>query len=211
MRKKYFLVSLIFLPFLFTSCIDYVQTISYKDGKYQMYYKVTLSKMIFAMGDEDPDEMFESIDEDTIGDLPEGIEVNSVNTDLEVGAEYRFSIDPRTTDETEQSFLPRVSGEKIFVPFLLGEEDSSFVDSNSSSDDMGKAMTEAMLSSAKCRVIISKKILPSISKAYFKGIAGSDFVIPLYDYGEDYCLEIPFIILFEKSSYDFNKIVIVSE
>ena len=76
-----------------------MQSITYKDGKYQMYYKVTLSKVLFALGDEDPEEIFESFDEDTLEDLPENVDVKPVNTDLEVGAEFSLSIDPKTTDE----------------------------------------------------------------------------------------------------------------
>ena len=119
MRKLLRLLPLLFILFLFTSCIDYVQSITYKDGKYQMYYKVTLSKVLFALGDEDPEEIFESFDEETLEDLPENVDVKPVNTDLEVGAEFTLSIDPKTTDETEKSFLPTVAGNKCFIPFLL--------------------------------------------------------------------------------------------
>ena len=73
MRKLLRLLPLLLIPLLFTSCIDYVQSITYKDGKYQMYYKVTLSKVLFALGDEDPEEIFESFDEDALEDLPENV------------------------------------------------------------------------------------------------------------------------------------------
>lgn len=41
MRKLLRLLPLLLILFLFTSCIDCVQSVTYKDGKYQMYYKVT--------------------------------------------------------------------------------------------------------------------------------------------------------------------------
>lgn len=209
LRKLLHLLPLLLIPLLFTSCIDYVQSITYKDGKYQMYYKVTLSKVLFALGDEDPEEIFESFDEDTLEDLPENVDVKPVNTDLEVGAEFSLSIDPKTTDETEKSFLPTVAGNKCFIPFLLGDKDSSIADAMKSDDNEAQGIAEAIMSSAKCRVMISKKVIPSIEIAYFEGRGSQNYSIPVFDYGESYCLEIPFIVLFESGMYKFDKIVIL--
>ena len=209
MRKLLRLLPLLLIPLLFTSCIDYVQSITYKDGKYQMYYKVTLSKVLFALGDEDPEEIFESFDEDTLKDLPENVDVKPVNTDLEVGAEFSLSIDPKTTDETEKSFLPTVAENKCFIPFLLGDKDNSIADAMKSDDNEAQGIAEAIMSSAKCRVMISKKVIPSIEIAYFEGRGSQNYSIPLFDYGESYCLEIPFIVLFESGMYKFDKIVIL--
>lgn len=209
LRKLLRLLPLLLIPLLFTSCIDYVQSITYKDGKYQMYYKVTLSKVLFALGDEDPEEIFESFDEDTLKDLPENVDVKPVNTDLEVGAEFSLSIDPKTTDEIEKSFLPTVAGNKCFIPFLLGDKDSSIADAMKSDDNEAQGIAEAIMSSAKCRVMISKKVIPSIEIAYFEGRGSQNYSIPLFDYGESYCLEIPFIVLFESGMYKFDKIVIL--
>ena len=209
LRKLLHLLPLLLIPLLFTSCIDYVQSITYKDGKYQMYYKVTLSKVLFALGDEDPEDIFESFDEDTLKDLPENVDVKPVNTDLEVGAEFSLSIDPKTTDEIEKSFLPTVAGNKCFIPFLLVDKDSSIADAMKSDDNEAQGIAEAIMSSAKCRVMISKKVIPSIEIAYFEGRGSQNYSIPLFDYGESYCLEIPFIVLFESGMYKFDKIVIL--
>ena len=46
-------VSVLLICLFFTSCVDYVQSISYIKGNYKMYYKVTLSKVLFAMFDEE--------------------------------------------------------------------------------------------------------------------------------------------------------------
>ena len=69
------------------------------------------------MMDEDPEEIFRGFDEEALGEVPENASVSPVNTDLEVGAEFKFGIDPKTTDETEKSFLPTVAGKKCFIPF----------------------------------------------------------------------------------------------
>ncbi|MGN0739802.1 MAG: hypothetical protein ACI4LX_06490 [Treponema sp.] len=199
------MLPLILISLLCTSCIDCVQSVTYKDGKYQMYYKVTFSKLLFELAEEDPEEILELLDKD---DFPKNANVKPVNTDLEVGAEFSFSIDPKTTDETEKAFLPTVSGQKYFFTFLAGEENDLMTDSMKSDSEM-QEITEAVLSSAKCRVIISKKIISSIDTAYFEGRAGQNYSIPVFDYGETYCLEIPFIVLFESSMYKLDKIVIV--
>lgn len=204
---KKFLKTLPFILFLFcfTSCVDYVQSVTYKNGKYQLYYKITLSKVLFAMMDQDPEKVFQDFDEDALNEFPEKGEIKAVNTDLEIGAEIILKLDPKTTDETEKEFLPKVSGNKCFIPFLLGNNDSI----SDSVKSEGEAMAQAMLSSAKCRVLISKSIIPVIETAYFTGKGGKNYSIPIYDYGDANCLEIPFIILFETGMYRTDRIVII--
>lgn len=204
---KNFLKAIPFILFLFcfTSCVDYVQSITYKNGKYQIYYKITLSKVLFAMMDQDPDEIFEEFDDETLNEFPERGEIKPVNTDLEIGAEIILKLDPKTNDETEKSFLPKVSSNKCFIPFLLGNNDS--ISESVKSD--GEAMAQAILSSAKCRVLISKNIIPVIETAYFSGKGGQNYSIPVYDYGDVHCLEVPFPILFEDGKYRTDRIVVI--
>ena len=211
MKKNLCLLLLLLIPLLFTSCIDYVQSITYKDGKYQIYYKITLSKLLFAMADDDPEEIFEYFDEESLEDFPENVDVKPVNTDLEVGAEFLLLIDPKTTDETEKSFLPKLAGQKCYISFLFGREDFSFADFMKSDDSESQAISEAILSSAKCRVMVSKKIISSINNAYFEGRGGQNYSVAVFDYGESFCMEIPFIVLFESGMYKFDRIVVIRE
>ena len=210
MRRNVRIVSLIFSCLLLTSCVDYVQSITYKNGKYHMYYKITLSKLIFAMGDQDPDEVFKEFDEEEIGELPLNAKVKTINTDIEGGYEFSFEIDPRTTDKTEKSFLPKVAGKKCFIPFLLGDNET-IADSveKESDNNYGEAFAEAIMSSAKCRILISKGVLPSIETAYFEGKGNQNYSIPVFDYGDDYCLEIPVIILLQKGMYRTDRVVVI--
>ena len=212
MRKIISIISLFLICLAFTSCVDYVQSISYKNGKYQMYYKITLSKLIFAMADEDPEEIFKDFDEEEIGELPENVSMTPVNTDLEVGAEFKFNIDPKTTDEKEKAFLPTISGNKCYIPFLLGENES-IADSvgNNDSSDYGEAFAEAIMSSAKCRILISKGVIPSIETVYFEGKGNQNYSIPVFDYGDDNCLEIPFILLSQKGMYRTDRVVVIKK
>ena len=207
MRKIIKLLSVLMVCMMMCSCIDYVQSVNYKNGKYQLYYKVTLSKLLFALAQQDPEEMFRGFDEETFEELPPGYEVKPVNTELEVGAEILLSIDPKTDDESEKDFLPTVASNKCYIPFLLGEN-KSIADSYTS-DDEYQAIAEAMLSSAKCRILIAKNIIPSIELAYFEGKGSQSYSIPVYDYGDCFCLEIPFIILCRKPIYRTDRIVII--
>ncbi len=210
MRKTIKIFSLFILCLIFTSCVDYIQSISYKNGKYQMYYKVTLSKLLFTMMDEDPEEIFRDFDEEALGEVPENASVNPVNTDLEVGAEFKFSIDPKTTDETEKAFLPTIAGNKCYIPFLLGENESITDSVGTDTDnDYGEAFAEAIMSSAKCRIIISKGVISSIETAYFEGKGNQNYSIPVFDYGDDNCLEIPFIVLSQKGMYRTDRVVVI--
>lgn len=199
---------IILLAFMFTSCVDYVQSISYKDGNYHLYYKVTFSKLIFGLLDEDPEDLFEDFDEDMIENLPDNVECNSINNDFEVGAEFSIDINPKTTDEDERDLLPKVSGNKCFIPFLLGENNTAS-DSFGSDDSMGEAISQAILSSAKCRIFIGKNLIPEIETAYIEGLGELNYIIPFYDYGDSFCLEIPFVVIMEDSFYKTDKIVIV--
>lgn len=201
-------VSVLLICLFFTSCVDYVQSISYSNGKYKMYYKVTLSKVLFAMVDEDPEELFEDFDEEALTELPENVDVKPVNTDLEVGAEFTVLIDPHTNNDDEKLLLPKIAGNKCFIPFLLGDN-KSISDSVKSKDNEDEAFTEAFLSSSKCRVLISKNVLPSIETAYFEGKGSQNYSIPIFDYGDNYCLEIPFIILTQEGMYRTDRIVVL--
>ncbi len=200
---------------LLNSCLDYVQAISYKDGKYTMYYKITFSKMLFSLIDEDPDEYVQEIIPETTDDLSEEL-ANSftsrkINTTNEVGYELSFSIAPGTTDEQEKQFLPKASGTKCYIPFLPGMEGMDMVSSmnNSDLDSESKSYAQAILSSAKCRVLVSKKIIAKVETAYFEGNGGQNCSVPIFDYGESYCVEIPFNLLFENNLYNFSRIVLI--
>ena len=209
MRKHISLFPLLLISLFFTSCVDYVQSVTFKNGKYHLYYKVTLSKLLFAMVNEDPEEIFRDFDEYEIGDLPPNVRIQPVNTDLEVGTEVAFDIDPKISDENEKSFLPTVADKKCFIPFLLGQNDS--ISDSLGSGGEGEEFAAAIMSSAKCRILISKNLISEIETAYFEGKGGQNFSIPVFDYGDANCLEIPFIILKEKGMYRTDRVVIIKK
>lgn len=165
---------------------------------------------LFAMMDQVPEEIFGEINSDTEENLPNNARTRIINTDLEVGEEFYFEVNPKTTDETEKSFLPKVAGKKCYIPFLLGTNDSIKYEAESSDSEF-EAMAQAFLSSSKCRVMIGKNILKNIETAYFEGKGGQNYSIPVFDYGESYCLEIPFVILYGNNMLNLERIVIIQE
>ena len=196
-------------PLILSSCIDYVQAYSYKNGRYEIYHKMTISKIVTELAEgfseesiEDPDYTTEIYENWPYVGTPE-----KVDNDLEEGFESRISIDPKTDDAKEKSLLPTKSGKKYFIPFTFGKTFSP--DSIGASDEEASGLAGAFLSCAKCRILISKKIIPSIQSAKFEGINGySGCTLPLHDYGDSFCVEIPVPLLFESNKYRLDRIVL---
>ncbi|MCR5698455.1 MAG: hypothetical protein K6G52_02310 [Treponemataceae bacterium] len=204
-----------FLPFLlvaflFTSCLDYVQAISYRNGSYQIYYKFTVSRAILELSGENPADILGEIDAETAEDFPSNAEYKNIKTDNEIGYEFRLTIDPRTTDELEKSFLPKISGNKCYIPFIVGEEGNAFAQSDyQDMESEDKELYTAFLESAKCRILVSKTIIPLVETAFFEGTGGQNYSIPVFDYGECFALEIPFDVLIEKETIRTDRIVVI--
>ena len=208
--KKFLRILPVFVfSILLFSCVDYVQNVGYKGGKYNLYYKITLSKVLFELADSNPEEIFKDFDKDALDELPKNVKVRQVNTDLEVGAEFSMQINPKTKEKSELEFLPTVVGKKYYIPFLLGGESNGFADSLNLDDKDSQAMTQAILSSAKCRVMIEKNVISNIDSAYFEGKGRQNYAIAVFDYGSAFCLEIPFVILFDTGMYNFEKIIVI--
>ena len=141
MKKIIKFLFLLALSFIFMSCVDYVQVISYKNEAYQFYYKITLSKALFELADSNSEEMFDEFDKEALKYLPSNVYAKQVNTDLEVGAEFSVRVNPRTTDSTEKALLPTVAGNKCFIPFLLGNKNNKMVDGFKSENDEAETIT----------------------------------------------------------------------
>ena len=54
-------------------------------------------------------------------------------------------------------------------------------------------------------------VLPSIETAYFEGKGSQNYSIPIFDYGDNFCLEIPFIILTQEGMYRTDRIVVIKK
>lgn len=209
MKRSLFFVWIVgFCVFFLSSCLDYVQTITYKDGKYHNYFKITVSKLLMEIAGEDSDSFVEEVCSNFQNGFPEYVSLRGVNTEIDAGVEISFALSPKTATEEEKLFLPKISGNKYFIPFILAKELEGFAGADSL-DSNSDEMTLAFLSSAKIRIMVAKNIIPAIEVAYFEGTGGKNFAIPVFDYKNSFCLEIPFIVLFEKSLYNFDRIVVI--
>lgn len=198
-----------------TSCIDYTECITFKDGCYHFYQKIALSKTLLALINEDADKYFEK----NFGPIEEsdshgGEKIENVNTELEIGREWKFSISAKTNDAKEKKFLPTVSKNKVFIPFMTGDEENlaswrDTLDELKSSDEDTQQAMIAFLSASKCRVVVGKNIIPRIEAAFFEGKGGQDYAIAFFDWGESYCFEIPFVVLLNDGKYKFDKMTIL--
>ncbi len=76
-----------------------------------------------------------------------------------------------------------------------------------------REMAQMMLLFAKFRVMVGKNIIPHAEGAYFaardNSWYGEDYKLPVYDYGNCYCVEVPCSVLFESEQYDVSHIVFV--
>jgi hypothetical protein len=153
---------------MLSGCIDVVQYISGSALNIDVYFRLTMQKSIFelagAFGEEpqDLDAMFEEFDlneDDVVASLPPGVEAgfDSINSDSEFGFELRYSA-PRSAldslEDGEAEFVPRISPWGIVIP--LGEGNGS-----ADSDEFA----DAILGSAKYRLLISKRLVSRVSEA----------------------------------------------
>lgn len=207
-HKSLLSVFIIAIVLTLTSCIDYVQSITYSNGKYHLYHKITLSKLLLELADEDAEDFVEELLEDSSDEIPDYVSMKGVNTETEAGYEFIMDINPKTATEEEKGFLPTKSSSKYYIPFYISEIISDSYDFDDV--DLDDSFTLAMFSAAKIRVMIAKNIIPKIDSAYFVAEYEDDenYYISVFDYGNNYCLEIPFLLFVDNYLYDLDKIVI---
>ena len=160
------------------------------------------------MDDEDAEDFVDELLDYSSSEIPENVTMNGVDTETEAGFELIFDVDPKTATEEEKEFLPTKSGDKYFIPFYMKEMLSDIDDFDDV--DLDDSFTLAMFSTGKVRVMIAKNIIPSIKDAYFEAEDEDDenFYISVFDYGNNYSLEIPFLLFFDDYMYDLDRIVI---
>jgi hypothetical protein len=166
-----------------------------------------MSRMLMALANKDTDYFLSDLQDSINEEFPDIIFANPINTEFEASFEISFNINPKTASEEEKIFLPKKSGDKYFIPFMLGYDFTDTDDLNEM-DYESEAIAKAIMSTAKFRVMLSKDIISSINEAYFDGIEEDDsFVISVFDYGNNFCLEIPVDVLIE-SRYKLDRIII---
>ena len=171
-HKSLLSVLIIAIVLTLTSCIDYVQSITYSNGKYHLYHKITLSKLLLELADEDAEDFVEELLEDSSDEIPDYVSMKEVNTETEVGFEFMMDINPKTATEEEKGFLPTKSSSKYYIPFYISE----IISDSDDFDDVD--------------------------------LDDENYYISVFDYGNNYCLEIPFLLFVDNYLYDLDRIVI---
>lgn len=194
MKKKFVILFFICsVSFLFTSCVEIVQTIDFCDGNYKIGYRLTLNKTLLAMGGEDSETFLDDMD---FSDLPEGVTANTIDTSLDIGFGFDIIVDPKTTEEI-RDFLPKVLKDgRIEIPLIAKDFITDMEESEYSSES--ETIRQAMLSSAKWRVYITKNLLSSISKVYLENTYRTQ-KLEYFEIGDVYVINIP-IIFIEKDT-----------
>ena len=158
-------------------------------------------------------EFFEELDNSDLSDFPDFVSVNPIETDTEVGVEISVYLDPDSLEEDVQAILPKKIGKEYHVAFLAGAMELFDVNDFSNSNELG--MAQALLSSAKCRVMIGKNIIPRAEGAYIAALDdsryGVDYKMPVYDYGDSFCVEVPWAVLLETDKYDLSHVIFVEK
>lgn len=198
----------------FTSCVDYVQTLTVDGDSYNSYYKIAIPRVFFESGEMTAEEFFLQL-ENFGSILPENSELNMIDNGEDIGLEFYVSVDVNTEDELEQEYLPyaRQDGSEAFLPFLIGNFAEIFNEIlYAEGDEEMQALVFTYMSGSKCRLLLSKTAIPNLdlTGAYFSGENGEIWNLACYDYGESYCIEMPLSTLVLGNGYglDLSNIVI---
>lgn len=191
---------------MLSSCVDYVQSLTLHNGIYDIYCKITVSKALVALAQETGDDIDDLFGEINNFDLPSYAKTKKIDTEFEAGEEILLSIKENTHQKEKKAFLPIITKNKITVPFLLGT--APIDDTLDLTSEEGQ-VAAAILSSAKCRLLLDKGLAPKVETAYFAGKASKDYSLCLFDYGSCWCVEVPFIALYESEKYDFSSIIFI--
>ena len=194
-----FFILIIFSSVILTSCVDIVQSINFKDGKYKMDYRITISKATLKLADTD----FDSFYTEDFDDLPNNTQFEKIDTEFDSGIAISFLIEPRTSNEEFKEFLPKTLGNgKIKIPLFAAKEISESINDADGGDYA--QITGAFFASSKWRVYIAKKIIPSISSVCLRYKYGAND-LSFYEIGETYCIEIPLLLISKDSYLELEK------
>ncbi|WP_461255994.1 hypothetical protein [Treponema sp. R80B11-R83G3] len=202
--KKFVLVTILVLCFIFSGCIDIFQHLT-KDnnGNEKNTIKVTVSKTIFAMAsglygysnDIDYEKLFDENDMNTL-DMKEynqfGATLKKINDTMDVGYLFDINMDYRDKNvvnkinSSNASFIHKYNGKNIIIHIAkLGDNSSSSSDNE---------MVALLLATGKYRLAINKKCIANVSKVVIKTIK-DETEINFLDLFDEYLIEIPIPII----------------
>lgn len=190
MRKRYLLICTIICAMLFTSCFDSLESITYSNGEYVITTRFTISKTTLEMATESDESgvTADSILKEMTDLFPSNASIEKVDTDTDFGISVTMKVKPNTKDENAKGFLPTISTDASYFQFNPIESDYF--------SNAEEGIANLMLASAKWRILISKKVMPTIKSAHLKYfLSGDKIYFPVVDLIDMYYIEIPFSLL----------------
>lgn len=237
MKNKKILLSLfVFIGFFFTSCVDSMQSVSYKNGYYTVTSRFTISKdlisTLVSLGDSDTSEFdyADNLDDfaDTFGELL-GESMNSKSPKLkkEINDLYKslkesnmFPASGYTSKVDTNADVGIHYEATVYANSATSKNFSAYIPKKYKnaltlelSENLTSSSTDELgefssfLSGMKHRIYIAKNILPSLNSAE---LTNSNYIgksLTFYDVGEMWCIELPFSFLSEKGSSAYKYIV----
>ena len=190
---------------VFSSCFDVVQAVSKEGDDYRFYFKLTISNAILAFTGENVDTIFGDIE---FGDIEPGVSARKIVTEVDSGVELSAKISKNETDPDLLKLVPieKVDSVIIYLPYA-NDISESVNETDSKMSGEAETIAKLMLSTAKLRFLISKDILQAAKRAYFKTIDDGIKEVPIFNYGNDFCVEVP-MLLFTDDTISFDQLFI---
>ncbi|HAK45421.1 MAG TPA: hypothetical protein DCO79_05825 [Spirochaeta sp.] len=196
-----------------SSCLDAIQHITINSkGDIELSFMLTISKSLFAMGGSQGESLEDSFTEDVIDPdelsamIPQATKVDArlIDSDVDYGYHFKFTIPRNFQPQDDTPMVPRINWDNIEI--LLGmptpEAEKGETAEPGPTDEMDE-MGEAIFSSAKYKVQISKKLLEQASKAYVRTASGEITNVDLVDLGDTYLVNLPMLMIMgnEEETY----------
>lgn len=218
-KKPFFALFSFFLILLvFTSCIDYTQSVTKKGSVYSLYFKLTVSKALLSMSGEEGSEAMRDFDDSLKGlmgeDFPPDCSINKIDNENEYGAEVFIKINEKTKDAQELALLPKRTKRGLEVPFFAGDSeditknmasnptqtpDEAMLDIEAAADKATDEVTKAILDQYVWTLLVGKSVAPKVKNAYFAGPKGKTLNLPVKELGDNWEVSIPLSAVDSKS------------
>ncbi len=211
MKRKIVIAAVIAsLSFALSSCLDAIEYITIdKNRDIQISFMITVSKSLFAMGGEGEsvEETFEKdiLNPDEISGLIPGaknVETHLIDSDVDYGYLFVFTLPRNYQPADDVPMTPRINWDSMEILLTMPNTEKEEKADTAQTNEIDE-MAEAIFSSAKYKIQISKKVLEYSSKAYVKSADGEIINVDLVDLGDAYLVNLPLLMVMtsEKQTY----------
>ena len=206
MKRIILPITVLILVLSLGSCLDAIQYVTVNNqSEIEMSFMLTISKGLFEMGggDESVEDTFseEVFDPDEISSMIPGarnVEARLIDSDVDYGYLFHFTL-PRGYEAADDTpMVPHIGWDRMEIllafPGDEAEADEESGEEASMQDSMDE-MGEAIFSSAKYKVQISKRLLENAERAYVRESSGEITDLDLVDLGDNYLVNLPMLMV----------------